>query len=128
MKSSVEYLGHIVDENGVHDTPSKVKAIQEAPAPTNLTQLRAFLGLVNYYNKFIPNLAHLLHPLNNLLKKGQKWVWSQKCAHAFQQAKQALVSSAVLVHYDPELPIRVAADASAYGIGAVLSTCSKGWL
>ena len=63
----------------------------------------------------------MLHPLNNLLKKGQKWVWTDACAVAFTKAKEALVSSQVLIHYDPSLPIRLAADASAYGIGAVLS-------
>ena len=69
MKSSVEHLGHVIDANGMNAAQSKITAIQEAPVPTNLTQLRAFFGLVNYYNKFIPNLAHLLHPLNNLFKK-----------------------------------------------------------
>ena len=62
MQSSVEYLGHVIDANGVHAAQSKITAIQEAPVPTNLTQLRGFLGLVNYYNKFITNLAHLFHP------------------------------------------------------------------
>ena len=117
----VEFLGHLINSEGLHATPSKVKAVVDAPTPQDLTQLRAFLGLINYYSKFLPNLSHMLHPLNNLLKKGQKWVWTDACAVAFKKAKEALVSSQVLIHYDPSLPIRLAADASAYGIGAVLS-------
>ena len=66
LRSSIEYLGHVVDEEGIHPTKEKVKAIKEAPAPTNVTQLR---GLVNYYNKFLPNLAANLTPLYSLLSK-----------------------------------------------------------
>ena len=121
LQQSVEYLGHLVDAKGLHATPSKVKALIEAPAQRNITELRAFLGLLNYYSRFLNNLSHLIHPLNNLLRKGQKWEWTTACAAAFNEAKQALVSSKILVHYDPDLPIRVAADASSYGLGAVLS-------
>ena len=83
--------------------------------------MRAFLDLLNYYSKFFHNLSHLIHPLNNLLRMCQKWEWTTACAAAFKKAKQALVSSKILVHFDPDLPIRVAADASSYGLGAVLS-------
>ena len=79
------------------------------------------MGLLNYYGKFLPALATKLNPLNNLLKKQQQWKWTSECESAFNWAKQALTSAKVLVHYNPDLPIRVAADASAYGIGAVLS-------
>ena len=81
--------------------------------------MRAFLGLLNYYSKFLHNLQ--IHPLNNLLRKGKKWEGITAYAAAFNEAKQALVSSKVIVHYDPDLPIRVAADASSYGLEAVLS-------
>ena len=70
MMPSVEYLGHIVHAAGVQATPEKLDAILQAPAPTNLTELRSFLGLVNYYGKFISNLSTILHPLNSLLKTG----------------------------------------------------------
>ena len=120
-KPSVDYLGHHVDAKGIHTAPEKVSAITQAPEPWNVTELRSFLGMVNYYGKFILNLATLLHPLNELLKEGQPWRWSKQCAIAFQAAKQHLASAPVLVHYDPKLPIRLAGDASSYGIGAVLS-------
>ena len=83
--------------------------------------MRSFLGLVNYYGKFIPNLATLLQPLNSLLQADTKWVWSQKCATAFQEAKEKIASAQVLTHYDPARPIKLAVDASPYGVGAVIS-------
>ena len=118
---AVEYLGHQVDADGLHTLPSKVAAIVQAPEPENEQQLRSFLGLLNYYSKFISDLATILHPLNQLLRKEVRWEWTRECAEAFQRAKDSLVSSQVLAHYDPKLPIKLAADASAYGIGAVIS-------
>ena len=117
----VEYLGHLIDSQGLRATKSKVEAIVNAPPPQNVQQLRSFLGLLNYYGKFIPNLASITHPLNALLHNDCKWKWSEECMQAFNLAKEKLVSSDVLVHYDPKLPIKVAGDASAYGVGAVLS-------
>ena len=121
MKSSVEYLGHRIDATGIHTLPSKLQAIQDAPEPQNVTQLRSFLGLLNYYGKFIGNLSTLIHPLNELLKMDNPWNWTQECAKAFVDAKEALTSSTVLAHFDPKLPITLAGDASSYGIGAVIS-------
>ena len=76
MKLSVEYLGHSVDSEGFHTLPSKVEAIQQAPQPQNVQQLRSFLGLLNYNGKFISNLADIIHPLNQLLHKDAKWMWN----------------------------------------------------
>ena len=121
LQSSVEYLGHRIDEQGLHTAESKRRAIDRAPQPQNVQQLRSFLGLLNYYGKFIPNLSTIVQPLNQLLQKDRKWMWTAECQHAFEQAKQSLTSSSVLAHYDPSLPIRMAADASAYGVGAVIS-------
>ena len=120
-KTSVEYLGHSIDAKGVHTTKSKVKAIQEAPIPRNVQELRSFLGLLNYYAKFIPNLASLLRPLHVLLQAKQPWRWTKDCTTTFNKAKNRLVVAPVLVHYDPDLPLCLAGDASAYGVGAVLS-------
>ena len=121
LQDSVEFLGHMIDAKGIHTTPDKLQAIVDAPSPQNVTELRSFLGLLNYYGKFISQSATIMHPLNALLCKNVKWRWTPQCQESFEQAKRALSSSSLLIHYDPALPIRLAADASAYGIGAVIA-------
>ena len=113
-RTQVQYLGHVIDATGIHAAPDKLKAILEAPAPLNVRQLRSFLGLVNYYGKFIPNLASMLYPLNQLLRNGARWVWSKQCKEAFDLVKQQVASQRVLTHYDSDLPLRLATDASGY--------------
>ena len=93
----------------------------KAPPPTNVKELHSLLGMINYYRKFIPNLATLLKPLTNLLQSNSKWVWSLECVNAFAKVKQSLTSAPILAHYDPDLPIHLATDASSHGIGAVIS-------
>ena len=118
---SVEYLGHIIDATGLHPSESKVEAIRKAPTPTNVTELKSFLGLLSYYRKFLPDLATLLAPLHELLRKDIKWKWTTDHEEAFQQVKSLLHSSSVLVHYDEKKPLIIACDASPYGLGAILS-------
>jgi hypothetical protein len=121
LLSSVEYLGHTISANGLHPTTAEVRAIRDAPTSTNLQQLRSFLGLINYYSKFLPHLATTLSPLYQLMQKSQTWIWGKAQADAFAQAKAALTSAQVLAHYDPDLELILDCDASPYGIGAVLS-------
>ena len=121
MQDSVDYLGHHIDAQGVSTSPSKVEAITKAPAPKSVTELRSFLGMINYYGKFLHNLSTQLHPLHALLKHGAKWHWSQECNQAFEEVKIKLSEAPVLMHHDTKLPIRLAGDASNYGIGSVLS-------
>ena len=120
--SSVEYLGHQINRDGIQPLQSKVEAIVvNAPVPKNVQELRSFLGLLNYYGKFIPNLATILHPLNSLIRADAKWVRTKECDEAFIAAKSQLTSGKVLTHYDSTLPLSLVADASAYGIGAAIS-------
>ncbi len=121
FQESVEFLDHRIDALGLHTTSAKIEAIQLAPKPKDQAQLRSFLGLILYYGKFIPNLATMLQPLNSLLQVGKTWKWTAECERAFQQAKDSLVSAPVLAHYDPKLPVRLAGDASSYGMGAVIA-------
>ena len=121
FKESVHYLGHVINSDGLHTSKEKVNAILAAPVPTNLQQLRSFLGLLNYYGRFLPMLSTVIQPLNHLLSKDTTWKWTPNCDYAFKQAKELLASSNVLIHYDLDLPITLAADASSYGIGAVIS-------
>ena len=115
MQPSVEYLGYIIDSEGLHATPKKVEAVLQAPRPIS------FLGLVTYYCKFIKNLSTIAAPLNRLLCKDQPWRWENKCEKAFTELKNKLASTEVLVHYDPSLPLKLACDASSYRIGALIS-------
>ena len=101
--------------------PDKIDAVINAPPPKNVSELRSFLGLVNYYGKFVPSLSTLWHPLNHILKVDVKWKWTPACSQVFSRAKSELASARVLTHYDPQLPLNMAADALAYGVGAVLS-------
>jgi len=119
--SEVEYLGHIIDESGLHPTQEKVKAIQEAPKPKNLQELRSFLWMINYYGRFLPNLSQQLAPLYQLLKRGSRWYWKSQQSEAFQLAKKVLQADSLLVHYDPAKQLLVACDASPLGLGVVLS-------
>ena len=121
FQSSVEYLGHLINTEGVHTSKAKVKAVVDAPPPKNINKLRSFIGLINYYGKFIPNLSTILHPLHQLLCRGTHWTWTKECQCSFEEAKSRLVATPVLTHYNPKLPILMAGYASQYGIGAVIS-------
>lgn len=121
FKSKIEYLGYVIDAEGLHTSDSKIMAIKNAPIPKSVTQLKSILGLINYYGKFIKNLSTVLHPLYKLLKVNVKWNWSIECDSAFNKIKKLLMSSKVLVHYNAEREIRLTTDASDYGIGAVIS-------
>ena len=120
MQDSVEYLGHIVSKNGIQMSPKKVEAIVEMPQPKDQKDLRAFLGMVNHYGKFMSNLSDLCAPLNDLLQKTAKWRWSKEYEEAVHKIKDKLGSAEGLVHFNPSLPIVLAADASSVGIGAVI--------
>ncbi len=121
FQESITYCGHKISKDGLHKTTDKVEAVLEAPRPENDTQLRSFLGMVNYYHRFLRNLSTVVGPLNDMLQSGKNWSWTKTCEEAFNQVKGLMASEQVLCHYDPALPLRLASDASPYGIGAVLS-------
>ena len=121
MAPSVSYLGHKIDAEGLHPLPDKLQAVKAAPTPRNVSELKSYLGLLTYYGKFLPNLSTRLQPLYQLLTKDCQWKWSKAQEKAFQESKDLLQSSQLLVHFNPQLPIILACDASAFGIGAVLA-------
>ena len=121
FKEKITFCGHDIDRHGLHKSPEKVEAVLKAPRPRNVAEVRSFLGLVNYYNRFFPNLSTVVHPLNQLLESNHQWKWTEQCETAFHNVKEMITSEQVLTHYDPKLPLRLACDASPVGIGAVLS-------
>jgi hypothetical protein len=119
----VKFAGFVVNEQGVQPDPVKVKAISKFPSPTNVTELRSFLGLVNQLAQFVPNVAHTTEPLRDLLKKSVAFQWLDEHQRAFEEVKQLLTdpSGMVLAHYDPNLPTSLLTDASRLkGIGFAL--------
>ena len=121
LLKKIEYLGHIIDSQGLHPTEEKIRAIKNAPQPKNISELRAFLGILNYYSKFLPGITSKLAPLYSLLSKQSKWLWGIQQEKAFALTKNALQADSLLVHFDPAKPLLLACDASQYGVGAVLS-------
>jgi len=114
LQKEVIYLGHRINSDGIQPVESKVRAIHEAPAPTNVKEIQAFLEILNYYACYLPNLATVLAPLHELLAKDCKWTWGKRQVEAFIQAKSMLSSSDLLVHYDPSKELVLSFDASPY--------------
>ncbi|KAK3711153.1 hypothetical protein QZH41_006518 [Actinostola sp. cb2023] len=121
FQESVDYLGHLIDSKGIHPLKIKVEALLNLPAPMDVAELKAFLGMANYYGKYIAHLSTMLDPLNHLLKKGTPWKWTKDCENAFRTCKQSISEDSCLVPFDPKKPIKLDCDASSKGIGAVLS-------
>ena len=121
LRREIEYLGHVVNENGIKPTNTNIKAIQNIKAPTTVRGVRSLLGTVNFYGKFIPGVAEIRKPLNDLLKKEARFIWSEECQNAFEELKRALISEPLLVRPNYSDTFVITTDASNYAIGAVLS-------
>ena len=121
LVDEIKYLGYILSKDGIKADPGKIEAILGISKPSNVTELRSFLGFVNFYGKFIKNLSDKLYPLYDLLKKDKQWHWTDDCQKAFFRIKKILISTEILAHYDPTKPLFLTCDASARGVGGVLS-------
>ena len=126
MQKSVAFLGYIVSEKGISTDPSKIQAVVDWPTPTNLRQCRAFIGLCQYYRRFVPNFSAIAAPLYDLTKKHVPFVWSTECQQAFDSLKRSLTSADVLALPDDEGMFILDCDASEKSIGAVLSQIQNG--
>lgn len=121
FKDDIIFLGHRLNREGLSKTDERTKSVVDKPSPKDVTEVRAFTGLVNYYAKFIQNSAQIMYPMYRLLQKDVKFIWDKKCEQSFQQIKDEIMKNVVLSHFNDKLPIILSCDASQHGLGAVLS-------
>ena len=114
-------MGHFISEKGLQPTDDRIRVIRDAPVPQNVTQLCSFLGMVNYYGKFLKDVSSKLSPLYHLLHKKATWKWGPEETRAVELVKNQLIKAPVLVNHDPTKRLSLSTDASPYGVGAVLS-------
>ena len=126
LQDEVHYLGHVVSADGVATDPDKVAAIHKWEAPKDVKTLQAFLGTAGYYRQYLPDFATVAKPLTRLISGDNSWIWGTEEQTAFQRLKDDLVSAPVLGYPDPKLPYILDTDASAVGVGAVLSQVQEG--
>ena len=122
FQKEVQFLGHFISREGIRPLPSRLDAIRNFPLPKTVTELRSFLGTVNYCHKFIPNISDIVSPLSALTNKHKKSLipWDNVSTKAFQTAKDSLLNIQTLSHPEPHLPLTLTTDASDFAIGAVL--------
>jgi hypothetical protein len=116
----VPFLDHVVSPEGITVDPNEVKEVLEWKPPTTVSEVRSFLGLAGYYRRFIPNFSKIAKPITELLKKGNKYLWSEACDEAFKHPKRLLTTSPMLAQPDTTKPFDVYYDASATSLGSVL--------
>ena len=119
-QTEIQYLGHIVSAQGIRPDPKKVSSVQSWPVPKNVHDVRSFLGMCNYFRKFIDHYSTKALPLTNLTRKATVWDWTGPCQDAFETLKRSLIEAPVLRSPDETKPYEVVTDASDYGLGAVL--------
>ena len=125
-QKSVKFLGHVISKHGVQPDPDKIKAIKEYPVPRKVKDVRAFLGLANYYRKFVKDFAKIAGPLHDLTKKALKFQWTDECQAAFERLKSALIQAPILAYPDFTLPFDLYVDASDEALGMVLGQVQNG--
>jgi transposase InsO family protein len=126
LRTQVEFLGHIVSAEGIGTDPRKIEAVLDWPIPSNLTEVRSFLGLCSYYRRFVKSFSSIAAPLHALAGKNVPFIWSEQCQSSFEKLKQMLTCSPVLAMPADEGRYWLDTDASNSGIGAVLSQEQNG--
>jgi RNase H-like domain found in reverse transcriptase len=117
----IKYLGLVVDERKLAMDPAKLKGILDWPAPKIVKEVRSFLGFGNFYHRFVKGFSHLVHPLNDLLKKDKKFVWSEECQESFDQLKKQFTEEPVLMMPNHLKPFQIQVDSLLFATGGILT-------
>ena len=117
----IDFVGFRVSEKGIRTQPEKIEALVKWPTPQNVADIRSFTGFTNFYQKFVPNYAHIVAPLSAILRKDTDWTWGEPQRKAFETVIKSLVASTALAHPDVNTPFYVHADASDVATGGTLS-------
>ena len=117
----VTFLGHVISEKGIATDPSKIAAVKQWPVPSNVTELRSFIGLCSYYRRYIKDFSKIAKCLHSLTEKGKSFIWTKQCQEAFEKLKRCLISAPILAHPDFTKSFILDTDASNEAIGAILS-------
>ena len=120
-EKEIKFLGLYITEEGVKMDEVKVKAIMEWPVPKKVKDVQSFLGLANFYQRFVAGFSKIATPLNKLIRKDQPWEWTEAQQMVFDTLKVRFTSYPILITVNPEKPLQVEADALDYATGAVLS-------
>jgi hypothetical protein len=121
MEKEITYLGYLVSSDGIRPDPKKIQVVKDFPVPRKIRDIRGFLGLCNYYRRFVPNFMDIAKPLYELTKSDTKFRWHTKCQEAFDELRKKLTESPILAHPDFNKPFILETDASDTGISAILS-------
>ncbi|GJY96003.1 putative reverse transcriptase domain-containing protein [Tanacetum coccineum] len=125
LRSEVHFLGHVVNQNGIHVDPSKIEVVKNWKAPTTPYEILSFLGLAGYYRRFIANFSKIAKPLTSLTQKNKKYEWGVEQEEAFQTLKNNLCDAPILSLLDGVEDFVVYCDASNQGLGCVLMQRGK---
>ena len=120
LRDKIQFLGYIIDHEGIRTIPEKTEEISKIKSPANVDEAKAFLGVLNYYCRFILAFTDLMHPIQNQLKKNVKFSWTAECKNAFNLAKKRLSQDPMLYHPDPGKPWIIEMDASKMALAGIL--------
>ncbi|XP_059223944.1 uncharacterized protein K02A2.6-like [Stomoxys calcitrans] len=121
FQQEINYLGFCISSSGLRRNTDRVSSIINAPVPNDISELRAFIGLSNYYSRFVQDYSEKMEPLYSLLRKDTRFVWSDDCQRAYDLMKREITSDSVLTHFNPSFEIILTTDASSNAVSGILS-------
>ena len=126
FKKHIQYLGHLISDEGIQPLPEKLESIAKMPVPQNAKQVKQFLGLVGYYRKFVPHFSDIARPLMQLTQKNEGFNWTTECNKCFHMLKDYLQEAPILRYPDPTADYILYTDASKYAYAGVLTQSIEG--